>query len=36
MPYKEKEIKKVYFTVNEVAKMFNVATRRMLIWTLEK
>ena len=32
MPYKEKEIKKVYFTVNEVAKMFNVATSLLRFW----
>jgi DNA-binding transcriptional MerR regulator len=35
MPYKEKEIEKVYFTIGEVAKKFNVATSLIRFWETE-
>jgi DNA-binding transcriptional MerR regulator len=35
MPYKEKEIEKVYFTIGEVADEFNVATSLIRFWESE-
>ena len=35
MPYKEKEIEKVYFTIGEVAEKFNVATSLIRFWETE-
>ena len=35
MPYKEKEIEKVYFTIGEVAEKFNVATSLIRFWESE-
>jgi len=35
MPYKEKEIEKMYFTISEVAKQFNVATSLIRFWETE-
>ena len=35
MPYKEKEIEKVYFTIGEVAEEFNVATSLIRFWETE-
>ena len=35
MPYKEKEIEKVYFTIGEVAEDFNVATSLIRFWESE-
>ena len=35
MPYKEKEIEKVYFTIGEVAEEFNVATSLIRFWESE-
>ncbi|MFA5782438.1 MAG: MerR family transcriptional regulator [Bacteroidales bacterium] len=35
MPYKEKEIDKVYYTIGEVAKMFNVNTSLIRFWEKE-
>ena len=35
MPYKEKEIEKVYFTIGEVAEDFNVATSLVRFWESE-
>ncbi len=35
MPYKEKEIEKVYFTIGEVAEEFNVATSLVRFWETE-
>jgi DNA-binding transcriptional MerR regulator len=35
MPYKEKEIEKVYYTIGEVAKMFNVNTSLIRFWEKE-
>lgn len=35
MPYKEKEIEKMYFTISEVAKQFKVATSLIRFWETE-
>ena len=35
MPYKEREIEKVYFTIGEVAEEFNVATSLIRFWETE-
>ena len=35
MPYKEKEIEKLYYTIGEVAKMFNVNTSLIRFWEKE-
>ena len=35
MPYKEKQIEKLYFTISEVAKQFNVATSLIRFWETE-
>jgi len=35
MPYKEKEIEKKYYTIGEVAEMFNVATSLIRFWETE-
>ena len=35
MPYKEKEIKKIYFSIGEVAEMFNVNTSLIRFWEKE-
>ena len=35
MPYKEKEIEKLYFTIGEVAKMFEVNTSHIRFWSKE-
>jgi DNA-binding transcriptional MerR regulator len=35
MPYKEREIEKVYFTIGEVAEEFNVATSLIRFWESE-
>jgi len=35
MPYKEKEIEKVYFTIGEVADKFSVATSLIRFWESE-
>ncbi|MDB5227765.1 MAG: MerR family transcriptional regulator [Bacteroidota bacterium] len=35
MPYKEKQIEKMYFTISEVAKQFNVAASLIRFWETE-
>ena len=35
MPYKEKEITKIYFSIGEVAKMFDVSTSLIRFWESE-
>lgn len=35
MPYKEKEITKVYYSIGEVAKMFDVSTSLVRFWESE-
>jgi DNA-binding transcriptional MerR regulator len=35
MPYKEKEITKLYYTIGEVADMFNVNVSHIRFWTNE-
>ncbi len=35
MPYKEKPAEKIYFTIGEVAKMFNVNTSLIRFWEKE-
>ncbi len=35
MPYKEKEIEKLYYTIGEVALMFNVNTSHIRFWSKE-
>jgi DNA-binding transcriptional MerR regulator len=35
MPYKEKEIEKLYFTIGEVAQMFSVNTSHIRFWSKE-
>ena len=35
MPYKEKKIEKVYYTIGEVAEMFNVNTSLIRFWEKE-
>ncbi|MEO0311097.1 MAG: hypothetical protein RIQ89_754 [Bacteroidota bacterium] len=35
MPYKEKEIEKLYYTIGEVAKMFDVNTSHIRFWSKE-
>ncbi|MEN9449225.1 MAG: hypothetical protein RJA25_2515 [Bacteroidota bacterium] len=35
MPYKEKEIEKMYFTISEVAKQFKVAPSLIRFWETE-
>lgn len=35
MPYKEKEIEKLYFTIGEVAQQFNVNTSHIRFWSKE-
>ncbi|TVR82060.1 MAG: MerR family transcriptional regulator [Chitinophagaceae bacterium] len=35
MPYKEKKIEKLYFTIGEVAEMFNVSTSLVRYWEKE-
>ena len=35
MPYKEKRIQKVYYSIGEVASMFNVATSLIRFWETE-
>ena len=35
MPYKEKEIEKLYFTIGEVARMFDVNTSHIRFWSKE-
>lgn len=35
MPYKEKEITKLYYSIGEVAKMFNVNTSHIRFWEKE-
>jgi len=33
MPYKEREIEKLYYTIGEVAKKFNVNTSHIRFWS---
>src|SRR5437660_12080973 len=33
MPYKEKEIEKLYYSIGEVAKMFDVKTSHIRFWS---
>jgi len=35
MPYKQKEISRIYYTIGEVAKMFNVNTSLIRFWEKE-
>lgn len=35
MPYKDREIRKIYYTVGDVAKMFNVSTSLVRYWDSE-
>ena len=35
MPYKEKKVEKVYYTIGEVAEMFNVNTSLIRFWEKE-
>ncbi len=35
MPYKEKEIEKLYYSISEVAKMFNVSNSLIRFWESE-
>lgn len=35
MPYKEKEIEKLYYTIGEVARMFDVNTSHIRFWSKE-
>ncbi len=35
MPYKEKKVEKLYFTIGEVARMFNVKTSLIRFWEKE-
>src|SRR3954470_2076340 len=35
MPYKEKEIEKLYYTIGEVAQMFSVNTSHIRFWSKE-
>lgn len=35
MPYKEKEIEKLYYSIGEIAKMFNVNTSLVRFWEKE-
>lgn len=35
MPYKEKEIEKLYYSIGEVASMFNVNTSHIRFWSKE-
>jgi len=35
MPYKEREIEKLYYTIGEVAQMFNVNTSHIRFWSKE-
>lgn len=35
MPYKEKEIKKLYYSIGEVARMFDVSTSLVRFWENE-
>jgi DNA-binding transcriptional MerR regulator len=35
MPYKEKEIEKLYYTIGEVAKMFNMSISHLRFWSNE-
>jgi DNA-binding transcriptional MerR regulator len=35
MPYKEKKVEKLYFTIGEVARMFNVKTSIIRFWEKE-
>src|SRR3954471_2255652 len=35
MPYKEKEIEKLYYSIGEVAKMFEVNTSHIRFWSKE-
>ena len=35
MPYKDKEIEKMYFSISEVAKQFNVAASLIRFWETE-
>ena len=35
MPYKEKEIKKKYFTIGEVAQKFEINTSQLRFWESE-
>src|SRR6185503_11931367 len=35
MPYKEKEIEKIYYTIGEVAEMFQVNTSHIRFWSNE-
>jgi DNA-binding transcriptional MerR regulator len=35
MPYKEKEIEKLYYTIGEVAQMFSVNTSNIRFWSKE-
>src|ERR1041385_5383752 len=35
MPYKEKEIKKLFYTIGEVAEMFDVNVSHIRFWTNE-
>jgi DNA-binding transcriptional MerR regulator len=35
MPYKEKEIEKLYYAIGEVAQMFNVNTSHIRFWSKE-
>jgi len=35
MPYKEKKVEKLYYTIGEVAKMFNVNTSLVRFWEKE-
>jgi len=35
LPYKEKEIEKKYYTIGEVAEIFNVATSHIRFWESE-
>jgi DNA-binding transcriptional MerR regulator len=35
MPYKEKRVEKLYFTIGEVARMFNVKTSLIRFWEKE-
>jgi len=35
MPYKEKEIEKLYYTIGEVAQLFDVNTSHIRFWSNE-
>ena len=35
MPYKDREIKKIYYSVGDISKMFNVAPSLVRYWDAE-